>query len=173
MKLKMTKKQIILGSIVLLLVFVFIFSWVKWISPTKIAFLNYQPIELGQIAKANTNGFIKIKELSTDDIDDVGDYDMVFINGMGLRITEEQRTIIRKAAENGTPVLTTMATNPDNNICSVDSLMVNDLKEYLSGGRANYRNLLEYVRTYIDCKAMFTNEPRRTCGKSVIPALAS
>lgn len=159
MKLKMTKKQIILGSIVLLLVFVFIFSWVKWISPTKIAFLNYQPIELGQIAKANTNGFIKIKELSTDDIDDVGDYDMVFINGMGLRITEEQRTIIRKAAENGTPVLTTMATNPDNNICSVDSLMVNDLKEYLSGGRANYRNLLEYVRTYIDCKAMFTNEP--------------
>lgn len=52
MKLKMTKKQIILGSIVLLLVFVFIFSWVKWISPTKIAFLNYQPIELGQIAKA-------------------------------------------------------------------------------------------------------------------------
>ena len=41
---------------------------------------------------------------------------MVFINAMGLRITEEQRAQIQKAADGGLPVLTTAATNPANKI---------------------------------------------------------
>lgn len=156
----MKKKYIILGIIGVVVLALAIFGWCKWASPTKVAFLNYQPIELGQISKANDNSFIKIKELTNDDIDKIGNYDMVFINGMGMRITEEQRAKIKEAAQNGTPILTTMATNPENNICSVDSLMLDDLKAYLGGGRANYRNMLEYVRAYIDCKAIATNEPQ-------------
>lgn len=153
------RKKIILIILLLILVCVGILVWSRWISPSRIAFLNYQPIELGQISKSNDNSFIKIKELKIEDIGDIKKYDMVFINGMGLRITEEQREIIKKAAKDGVPILTTMATNPDNNICSIDTLMIDDLKEYLSGGRANYRNMLEYVRSYIDCKALFVNEP--------------
>ena len=37
--------------------------WTRWFSPTRIAFVNYQVTELGQIAKANGNPFVKIREL--------------------------------------------------------------------------------------------------------------
>ena len=43
---------------------------------------------------------------------------MVFINAMGIRITEEQRALIQKAADRGLPVLSTAVTNPANDICS-------------------------------------------------------
>lgn len=155
----MKKKYIIIGLISAVVIALAICAWYKWVAATEIAFLNYQPIELGQISKANNNRFIKIRELTPEDIDGLSDYDMVFINGMGLRITEAQRETIRKASESGTPVLTTMATNPDNNICSVDTLMLGDLRAYLGGGRSNYRNMLEYVRAYIDCKGLFIHEP--------------
>ena len=48
---------------------------------------------------------------------------MVFVNGMGLRVVEEQkRQQIQKAADKGVLVYTTMATNPANNICTIDSV---------------------------------------------------
>lgn len=74
---------LILGAAVLL--------WNTLASPTKIAFVNYQAITLGQISKANDGSFVKISELTADDLDDAGNYDMVFVNGMGLRITDDQR----------------------------------------------------------------------------------
>ena len=70
-----------------------------WFSATKVAFINYQVISLGQISKANDNSFIKISELSTDDLNRLTGYDMVFINAMGLRITEEQRAEIQINAD--------------------------------------------------------------------------
>lgn len=117
-------------------------------------------INLGQISKANHNSFIKISEISTDELDDLDTYDMVFINAMGLRITEEQRNMIQHAAQNGLPVLTTAATNPLNNIVSVDEAVADTLKAYLgNGGRKNYASMLDYVRKYVDKKWMWTDEP--------------
>lgn len=130
-----------------------VLSWNAWFGSTRVAFINYQVINLGQISKANDNSFIKISELSPEELDRLNSYDMVFINGMGLRITEEQHALIQKAADKGLPVLTTAATNPANNICSLDSVQASVMKEYLSnGGRRNYRSLLNYVRGTIDGK---------------------
>lgn len=133
--------------------------WNRWASTTDIAFVNYQAITLGQISRANDNSFIKIHELSVDDIDKAGKYDMVMVNGMGLRITDEQREQLTSAAESGTPVITTAATNPQNQITSVDSIDDAFLKQYLTGGRANYRNMLEYVRKFIDGKKLWSHLP--------------
>ena len=72
-------------------------AWNLWFSSTQVGFVNYQVINLGQISKANHNSFIKISEISTDELDDLDTYDMVFINAMGLRITEEQRNMIQHA----------------------------------------------------------------------------
>ena len=72
--------------------------------PTDMKLLSL--IHIWQISKANDNSFIKISELSTDDLNRLTGYDMVFINAMGLRITEEQRAQIQKAADGGLPVLT-------------------------------------------------------------------
>lgn len=135
-------------------------AWNLWFSSTQVGFVNYQVINLGQISKANHNSFIKISEISTDELDDLDTYDMVFINAMGLRITEEQRNMIQHAAQNGLPVLTTAATNPLNNIVSVDEAVADTLKAYLgNGGRKNYACMLDYVRKYVDKKWMWTDEP--------------
>ena len=152
----MNRKRIIFLSIIGLIVCVAgIFAWNRLGSTTKIAFVNYQAVELGQIAKANReNSFIKISELTPEEFDQVKDYDMIFVNGMGLRITDEQRQLLSNAADNGTPVLSTAVTNPQNQINSVDSVDVGYLKQYLDGGRANYRNMLRYVRRFIDSKKL-------------------
>lgn len=135
--------------------------WSRWFSSTRVAFINYQVILLGEMAKANDNSFIKLTALSTDDLDKISSYDMVFINAMGLRITQEQRDMIQKAADKGTPILSTAITNPANNIVSVDSIQADSLKAYLgNGGRRNYRSLLNYVRKDIDGKIFSVEEPQ-------------
>ena len=78
--------------------------WVyrAWFSPTRIAFVNFQTISMGGIAKANDNPFIKLKEVPVEELDRLTGFDMVFVNGMGLRVVEEQRQRIQAAADAGT-----------------------------------------------------------------------
>lgn len=136
------------------------FAYSKWMAPTRVAFVNYQAISLGNIYKANDNPYIKLVEVSTDELDKLKGFDMVFVNGMGLRIVEEQREVLQRLADKGTPIYTSMATNPDNNICNLDSVVRDSIKTYLNGGsKKNYRSLLNYVRKVIDGKRFFINEP--------------
>ena len=134
--------------------------WNILFSTTQIAFVNHQVITLGQIAKSNDNDRIKLSILDVEELDRIGKYDAVLINGMGLRITAGQRAMIQDAADNGVCVITTMATNPANEIISADSTTVATIKGYLNGGGSrNYRNMLTYIRRYIDGKTIDTEEP--------------
>ena len=148
------KSKIILGGCIVVAALTGLSVWNTWFSATKIAFVNFQTIQQGSISKANDNSFIKLSEVSLDNLDRLTNYDMVFINGMGLRIVEEQRQQIQQAADKGIPVYTSMATNPANNICNLDSIQQNLIRGYLSnGGKTNYRNMLNYIRKAIDGKA--------------------
>jgi cobaltochelatase CobN len=154
------KKKGILPICLLVLVIAGVLGYNKYFSMTKIAFINFQTISLGNIAKANDNSFIRIKEVSEEELDQLDKYDMIFLNGMGLRIVEEQRAQIQKAADKGIPIYTAMATNPANNICNLDSVQQKEIREYLGdGGRRNYRSLLNYVRKNIDKKLISITEP--------------
>ena len=147
------KSKIILGVCIVAAALIGMSVWNIWFSPTKIAFINFQTIQQGSISKANDNSSIKLSEVSLDNLDRLIGYDMVFINGMGLRIVEEQRQQIQQAADKGIPVYTSMATNPANNICNLDSVQQNLIRGYLTnGGKTNYRNMLNYIRKAIDGK---------------------
>lgn len=164
---KRTKKKLALCAGLAALLVVLVVGWNCWFSSTKVAFINYQIINLGEISKANDNSFIKISELSVDELDRIGSYDMVFINAMGLRITEEQRAKIQEAADGGVPVLSTAVTNPANDICSLDSVTSAPLREYLAnGGRRNYRSMLNYVRKVVDGKWISIPEPEALVERS-------
>ena len=153
-------KKLIAGCVLLLMLAVGTVVWRTRFAATRIAFVNYQAVALGQIARSNDNSRIVIEELPVEELGRAGRYDMVFINGMGLRITEAQRREVERAAAKGLPVLTTAATNPANAICSLDSLAAAAVKSYLAdGGRHNYRNMLRYVRKYVDGKRFFVEEP--------------
>lgn len=155
----MKKKQIIIACCAAALILIGVFVWRSCFSATKIAFVNFQTINLGSISKANDNSFIKLRDISLDDLDQLTGYDMVFVNGMGLRVVEEQRAQIQRAADKGVPVYTSMATNPANNICNLDSVQMKQIRQYLNnGGKVNYRNLLSYVRKEIDGKIISAPE---------------
>lgn len=148
---------IVLGG--LLLIGLLLWAWRAWLAPTRIAFVNYQITALGQIAKSNDSRFIKIREVGLDELKRLRRADMVFVNGMGLRLTAEQREQLEDISFS-VPMLTTAATNPDNYIVSLDAGTADTLVRYLNnGGRANYRNLLRYVRRHIDGKRAFTTDP--------------
>ncbi len=156
----MRRKVIIRAGIALLVIAAGVIAWNVRFSATRIAFVNYQVITLGQIAKANDNDRICLSALDVEEADKVGKYDMVLINGMGLRITAEQRAAIQRAADNGLVVITTMATNPANEIISADSATVATVKGYLNGGgRRNYRNMLTFIRRSVDGKTFDSDEP--------------
>ena len=93
----MKKQKIIIGAVIALLLLIGFGVWNKWMSTTRIAFINYQTITLGQIGRANDNPLIKIESLDADDIAKADGYDMVFVQAMGLRLTEEQRAELEKA----------------------------------------------------------------------------
>lgn len=160
MKNKKKTKRIIGWSLFAVVVIVSaVTAWNTCFAPTRIAFINYRTITLGEISKGNDNSFIRIEELSADDFDRLEDYDMIFMNGMGLRLTEEQRSRLEVAALCGQPVLTTAATNPANRIVSLDSIAADTLMQYLSaGGRTNYGSMLNYVRRHIDGKDFHAGE---------------
>lgn len=156
----MKRKVKIWAGIALLAIVLGVVVWNILFSTTHIAFVNHQVITLGQIAESNDNDRIKLSILNVEELGEIGKYDAVLINGMGLRITAQQRTMIQDAADNGVCVITTMATNPANEIISADSTTVATIKEYLNGGgRRNYRNMLTYIRRNIDGKTIDTEEP--------------
>ena len=155
----MKKKWLALGCL-LIVILLGAWGYNTWFGTTRIAFVNFQTMTMGGIAKANDNSFIKLQEVPVEELGRLSGFDMVFVNGMGLRVVEEQRQQIQRAADKGVPVYTSMATNPANNICTVDSVDQAAIRGYLgSGGRRNYRNMLNYIRKNIDGKKMSVDEP--------------
>ena len=55
----MKKKQLLIGGGIAVILLLLFGVWNLWFSATKVAFINYQVISLGQISKANDNSFIK------------------------------------------------------------------------------------------------------------------
>ena len=154
------KIPIIWAGVILLAVLLGVAAWNHWFSATRIAFVNYQATTLGQIARANDHARIRLASVEPSEFDRLGHYDVVLMNGMGLRITAEERAALQRAADRGLTVITTMATNPANEIISADSATLAAVKGYLSGGgRKNYRNLLVTLRRTVDGKRFDTDEP--------------
>ena len=158
---KIKKKHIFLALLAVIVLGGLAKAYSAWVGTTRIAFLNYQAIALGQISHANDNAMIKLSEITTDDFDHLDDYDMIIVNGMGLRIDENQRKQLEEASYK-VPTLTHAATNPANNIVSVDNFDADYLMQYLeNGSKKNYHSMLAYIRKFIDGKKFMAPEPER------------
>ena len=158
---KIKKKHIFLALSIVVVLGGLAKAYSAWVGTTRIAFLNYQAIALGQISHANDNAMIKLSEITTDDFDHLDDYDMIIVNGMGLRIDENQRKQLEEASYK-VPTLTHAATNPANNIVSVDNFDADYLMQYIeNGSKKNYHSMLAYIRKFIDGKKFMAPEPER------------
>ena len=122
------KIPIIWAGVILLAVLLGVAAWNHWFSATRIAFVNYQATTLGQIARANDHARIRLAPVEPSEFDRLGHYDVVLMNGMGLRITAEERAALQRAADRGLTVITTMATNPANGTVRAGSATLLNVK---------------------------------------------
>ena len=135
------KKWILAAVAVLAVVLCCWAAWSKWASTTRIGLVNFQNYQTASLVKSNEDNFIEYEEIPLDRLDRLGRYDLVLGFGMGLKITEEQRAQILAAADEGTPIYIYAATNPENDICSLDSLTKAGISAYIgNGNKRNYRN---------------------------------
>ena len=70
---KIKKKHIFLALLAVIVLGGLAKAYSTWVGTTRIAFLNYQAIALGQISHANDNAMIKLSEITTDDFDHLDD----------------------------------------------------------------------------------------------------
>ena len=153
----MTKNKKWIGTVILLLVLLCGWmAWSKWASTTRIGLVNFQNFQTTSLIKSNEDQFIKYEEVSLEELGRLDRYDFVLGFGMGLRMTAGQREQLQKAADKGTPVYIYAATNPENNICNLDSITKADITSYIgNGNKKNYRNMARYIRRQIDRKLFF------------------
>ncbi len=157
---KGNSRKLLIVAAFLLVVLVGWFIYSKTTSTTKIALINFQPFQTTSFIKSNTDPFIKYEEVSLDRLNKLKNYDFVLGFGMGMRIDASQREQIQKAAQKGVPVLIYAATNPENNICNLDSIQQKQVSEYLgNGNKRNYQSMARYIRKNIDRKRFFVTPP--------------
>ena len=133
------------------------FLYSKYISPTRIAFVNFPEYQLARIRKANNNGFIKMEILKPTELGKVGDYKAVFFFGRGFNLDEQQLEQVRNAGANGTNLFFHAATNPNIDATNLKGKTRGYVDDYFRyGGTNNYRSLLNYVRLTFDKKSAFT-----------------
>ena len=133
--------------------------WERWGSRTEVALVNFNVITQMQMSGANDCSSVVLEAVEPGDFRRLGRFDMVLVSGMGLKLTGEQRTELAGISEK-VPVLTVMATDPANNINSLDSERDSLVRTYLdNGGAGNYGNLFLYIRKEIDRKRFRSPEP--------------
>lgn len=157
----MKKKYTLWGVIATVLLLLGYLGWRQWAAPTDIALINMSGFQGTPIAKSNTNRSVRYHLLSPQDfLKKSRGYEFVLMNGMGLKVDEGERAKLQKYADSGKPMMTVMATNPQNDITNLDSLHMERVAEYFyNGNKQNYISLANYVRKYIDRKKTSAPEP--------------
>ncbi len=140
-----------------------LWAYGKYLSPTRIATLNYPGFMVEKLLRSNNNSHIKIEAVELDKPEKIKNYDMVLVRVHGSSMNQTHSDAIKKAIEKGVKVLSTESDNQEINSFSGREL------EYLStllenGSVKNYRSLLNYVRAKVDHKAFFN----KTYGEPLI-----
>ena len=155
---KRTKKILILASLFLLTILAGVI-YVKWISPTRIGFINYPDYMFAKFDSVNDNNFIKVERINwkKGEKADLEDYGAVYIFGMGLRLPAERMQALQKAIKNGLAVYVNAATSKENNITSIAGKELGYVKKCLNNrSKTNFKYLLNYTRRIIDGKKLFS-----------------
>lgn len=133
--------------------------YVKFVSPTNVAFINFTDSQYAQILQVKDNPFIRVKRISFKQgkIPGLEKYTAIYIFGMGLNLNEKQMKSIRAAMNKGSKVYVYAATSSGSDLTN---LAVDNLKYieacFSNGGRRNMQALLNYSRRVFDGKTFFS-----------------
>jgi cobaltochelatase CobN len=150
------RKKFLAGFAVLLLL---VGGWVgysKFLSPTRIALVNYEDFQVARVFKSNDNPMIKVEMVPLEELQRVTDYDLVMFFGRGLNLEPEQFEFLQSAGIKGLKMFMEGATNPNIDVSNLRGRDLDFVGDYIKyGGTTNYRSLLNYTRVVFDGKKAF------------------
>ncbi len=133
-------------------------GWHFWLSPTKIALINFTENRYTQITEANNNQFIQINRLSPEKAAEknLNSFAAVYYMKRGGKPTPDEIENIRKTLGKKTPFLVFSSAGQGSDITNLNKNQAHDLTAYIkNGGLANLRAFLNYNRRILDKKKLF------------------
>lgn len=130
-----------------------------FVSPTRVALVNYQGFQASKIINADDAGWINVEQFNSTDYSQLNRYDFVMIFGRGLKLSEQALSQIKHQAQERM-IIVDAAMNPAHSINSVPDHHKNVVSAYIdNAGEANYRNLLRYIRHTVQGRKFSTVAP--------------
>lgn len=151
-----SKKHLYYIGAAILLGIIFLCSYLLWPKPVRVALVNMPDFIASRMAVAADKKNVRLAAVT--ELTELKNYDAMIAFGMGLKWTDEDRTLIKQLGEErGLKYLAYMTTTPENNISNLDSLQQKTLESYLAnGGTSNYRSAFNYIRKEVLGKSLRT-----------------
>lgn len=133
----------------------------KFVSPTKIAFVNFQDFQYTIYHQVNNNPFIKVEhiDLNSGKIPNFSNYDAVYFFSMGLHLTPQQRDAVFEANVNKTALYVYGSSTTEQGLGNLPPQIATVMEHYFGyGGSVNARRMLNYTRKILDNKNLFTSD---------------
>ena len=127
-------------------------------SETRVAFVNYPDYILAPLLDQEINPAIRVDALKWTEKSggELKNYDFILFFGMGLNFTEEQQLLLANLKK---PVYTTASTRQETALSTLTEQQRETLSAYLSGGKKNFRRMLDFIRYEIDGKRLQAPKP--------------
>gem|GEM_PF-8887 len=138
------------------------YVWDRYVSPTRIAILNFRDFQFDEMLESNKNSWIRLSKLELPDLEksSLRGFDCMFVFGRGLNFTEAQARIMKQASERGMRIYVSGATNPAMDVTNLGADHLEVVASYFeNGSRRNLESLLEYSRRFLDGKRLFAGDP--------------
>ncbi|ERP31244.1 cobaltochelatase subunit CobN [Chitinivibrio alkaliphilus] len=145
------KKGVFIG-IALLIALAGYGVWEYHLRPTRILFVNFRDWQVASHVDAGDNFFLRIDRIDTDEISlaTLRKYDVVYLFGMGLRLSEEQRDAVIEAGRRGVSIFTYASNTQEDDMSTVDPLSAETMQAYMANqSTENMAALLRYSRAYL------------------------
>ncbi len=145
------KKKLIYVVAIAVFTIIALLFYCRYLSPTKIATLNFADFSVEKFIRSNNNSQIKIESVPLDEVERIKDYDMVLVRVHGSNLNATHLQTIEEAIASGVSVYSTESDNKKINTLSGREL------EYLhtlfdNGSVKNNRSAFNYIRKNIDKK---------------------
>ncbi len=130
------------------------------IKPTKIAFVRVPDYIYADYSKADDSYFIKTKNFDKkDNLDELTNFDVVYIFAMGFNPNEEQKENLRKVIEKDIPLYVYLSTSEEMDMTTLTKKELKEVEKFFKNPNTiNNKNLLNYTRKILDTKSFFTEE---------------
>lgn len=145
------KRTLVLSSVLLLLALLIYGGYKRFLSPTKIAMVNFPTYQLTNFLIADDSPHTKVVRVLPEKASTLPTYDAIFVFGPGYRPTPEEIDAIAKAEKKGVPVYSFVFTS---NTVKSHNITPEQQKQldlyYDSRSRTNFKNMLLYTRKELD-----------------------